>query len=161
MQPMGAEEQDLVKGDSPSAPGPSGASGPDAPPVAPAPVAKRKHPRWLIVAEVLTVLIVVAPLLALAIASHVGGGSSSVQVAVRNDGASTLTVQPCAPGCAARLSSVVLTAGSSTELTTGKGGTVYYLLNATGSVAGCLRLTTSDRHEVVTTSQATPCSGKP
>ncbi|MGH2719264.1 MAG: hypothetical protein ACRDJU_11870 [Actinomycetota bacterium] len=112
---------------------------------------KRKHPRWLIILELLTVFAVVAPFVAYLIATNIGSSSTAgtTQVTVSNDGAATLTLQSCAPGCPAP-AQVVLTSGSSTQLSVAKGGTTYYLVSTGGSLAGCLPLSAGERSPVPT-----------
>jgi|SRR5579872_3283320 len=131
----------------------------DGPPEAPPAQAKRKHPRWLIMLEVLTVVAVVAPFIAYLIATNLGSSSTAgtAQVTVSNDGAATVTVQNCAPGCSSP-EQVVLTPGSSTQVSVATGGTTYYLVDGTGALAGCLVLTHSE-HSPAATSRAGTCPG--
>lgn len=126
----------------------------------PPPKAKRKHPRWLILLEVLTVLAVVAPFIAYEVATNLGGSTNpgASLITVTNDGPATLTLQSCAPGCPSP-AEVVLTSGSSSQLSVAKKGTTYYLVGGGGASAGCLVLTPGERSPVPT-SRAGACSGQ-
>ncbi|HWD09186.1 MAG TPA: hypothetical protein VHA57_08835 [Actinomycetota bacterium] len=128
-------------------------------PAKPAAPAKRKHPRWLLLLEILTVVAVVAPFIAFLIATNLGssGAGGSSQVTVRNDGGATVTVQDCPPGCASP-AQVVLTPGSSTQVSVAKGGTTYYVLDRAGALSGCLALSPTERSPVQL-STAGACSG--
>jgi hypothetical protein len=130
--------------------------------------AKRKHPKWLIAIEVLTVLIVVAPFVAEAISSHLGSSitaSGNFQVTVQNDTSATLTVRSCGAGCPPSADSVVLSPGSETEVSVSDRGDVsrYYLAGTSGAVTGCLplRFTAARSGVIVHASEAVPCPGSP
>jgi hypothetical protein len=133
----------------------------------PAP-AKRKHSKWLIALEVLTVLGVVAPFIFYAVASHTKTNLATVDlfsIELRNDRSVPLTVRTCGADCPRGSSFVVLTAGSSAQITAAANGSVtrYYLLNPSGGVVGCLplRFTSKAPGVVLLTSQAVACPGRP
>jgi hypothetical protein len=133
----------------------------------PAP-AKRKHSKWLIALEVLTVLGVVAPFIFYAVASHTKTNLATVDlfgIELRNDRSVPLTVRTCGADCPRGSAFVVLTAGSSAQITAAANGSVtrYYLLNPSGDVVGCLPLRFASKVPgvMLLTSQAVTCPGRP
>lgn len=132
------------------------------------PPAKRKHSKWLIALEVLTVLGVVAPFIFYAVASHTKTNRATADlfgIELRNDRRVPVTVRTCGADCPPGASFVVLTAGSSAQVTAAANGSVtrYYLFNDSGAVVGCLplRFTSKVPGVMLLTSQAVTCPGQP
>ena len=140
---------------------------PEVPSDAEPPKKKRHVTRGILILMILTVAGVVAPFIANLFADHAGGlGSTKVfPVTIRNDTEGPLVAQLCGSGCLPDVQKVSIPFGGSTQVNVASGGTItrYYLLDASGHVAGCLplRLSKEVAGFTVGASQAEPCPGAP
>jgi len=122
----------------------------------------------VIVLMVLTVLGVVAPLVASVVAGHVGSSLDArdvFQVSIRNDTPVPLSVRTCGASCLPEAQSLSLPAGSSRQVNVSDRGSVtrYYLVDGSGRIVGCLplRFTKKVAAFTVPASRAEECPGKP
>lgn len=130
--------------------------------------AKRRHSPWLIALEVLTVLGVVAPFVFYSIVNHTKPNKATIDLfslQIRNDQPVPLTVRTCGSHCPPGAPFVVLTPGSTAQITASGNGSLtrYYLIDGAGQVVGCLPLQFRAKTPGVKllTSQAVTCPGQP
>ncbi|MEA2590091.1 MAG: hypothetical protein QOH66_3018 [Actinomycetota bacterium] len=140
---------------------PEGASAPE---LSGPPKKKRHVTRGILILMILTVAGVVAPF----IANLFAGGLASAKVfpvTIRNDTSVPLVAQQCGSGCLPDVAKVPIPVGGSAQVNVTSGGAVtrYYLLDASGHLAGCLPLRFSKEVAgfTVGASQAETCPGSP
>ena len=129
---------------------------------------RRRLSRGVIVLMVLTVLAVVAPLIASVVAGRTGSGLDATNVfpvSIHNDTTVPLSVRTCGADCLPEAQSLPLPVGSSGQVNVSDRGSVsrYYLVDGSGRVVGCLPLRFTKRVAgfTVPASRAEACPGRP
>ena len=136
-----------------------------APPAPAAPAEKKRHlTRGIVILMVLTLLAIVAPIVAVLLARHSPGslgGTATVQITLLNDTSSTLVLQTCGLNCLPDVPSITIPASSSAQVPVAAGVvTRYYVRDGSGQPVGCLPLQFG-APGAVAASRAEGCPGKP